>query len=84
MCFSENTIKIGVSANLGHCFLAFLGQKSRVSKWSTLGSISGPHFASNFVGRCGPLIDPRSLFKVFDIFKLDFFKNLILAADRRR
>ena len=48
MCFSGNTIKIGVSANLGHCFLNVWVKKSRVNNWSTVGSISGPHFASNF------------------------------------
>ena len=44
----ENTIKIGVSAVLGHCFFVkALGAKSGVSKWSTSRSRNGPHGGSN-------------------------------------
>ena len=49
VCFFKNTISIGVSANFGHLFFgACLGAKRWVNKWSTLGSISGPHVGSNF------------------------------------
>ena len=37
--------KTGDSANLD---ISILGAKRLVNKWSIIGSISGPHFGSNF------------------------------------
>ena len=43
--FLQKCHKIGLSAII---IFGFWGAKSRVNKWSTMESISGPHFASNF------------------------------------
>ena len=73
--------KIGFSTTFGH-FLVF-GSKSRVKKWPTIGSISGPHLLRIFGGRCGPLINPRLLFSIFVFVMFFCCKNLILPAERR-
>ena len=58
LCFFKNTTKPGFLPILD---MFILGAKSWVNMWSTLGSISGPHFAHGFEGTCGPLIDPSLL-----------------------
>ena len=45
MCFLQKHYK---NRGFGIIILGFWGAKSRVNKWSTTGSISGPHLASNF------------------------------------
>ena len=72
MCLSKNTNKYRGFSQLLPLFFDVWGAKSRVNNWSTIGSISGPHFGSNFWSTCGPLVDPRPLF-LFCFFEALFF-----------
>ena len=76
--FSENTIRIGVSANFGHPFFKLLGQK--------VGSIRGPCFPLLYFLyylqrlKCGPLIDPIYIYIYVCVCVCNHFAVYVLGG----
>ena len=72
----------GVQPIFGIVF-EFLGQKSRVNKWSTVGSISGPHFVSNFWRQMWTTYWPSNFVSNCSFLSFICFQHLILPAEIR-
>ena len=80
--FLPKHYKIGFQPILATVFWAFLGAKSRVNNWATVGSITGPHAGPFFEAHVAQLLTLEFCLKMF--FEIVFFKNLILLAERRK
>ena len=80
--FLQETLKnMGFQPILATVFGGFLGAKSRVNNWATVGSIIGPHVGP-FFRHMWPSYWPKNIVKLWSFISCS--KNIFLPAENKK